>query len=78
MENIARFCLYMYSGVLTVESLKFAVTIFPGVIAGLAVGIAASKKIPEKHAKKVVSVMLILTGLSLTLQNISVLSTLFA
>ena len=34
--------------------------------------------LPEKHAKKVVSVMLILTGLSLTLQNISVLSTLFA
>ena len=45
---------------------------------GLAVGIAASKKIPEKHAKKVVSVMLILTGLSLTLQNISVLTALFA
>lgn len=70
MENIARFCLYLYSGVLTLESLKFAVIIFPAVMAGLAAGIAASKKIPEKHAKKVVSVLLVLTGLSLTLQNI--------
>lgn len=69
MENIARFCLYLYSGVLTWESLQFAVMIFPGVVAGLATGIMASKKIPEKHAKKVVSVLLILTGLSLTLQN---------
>ena len=73
MENIARFSLYLYSGVLTMESLKFSVMIFPAVIAGLAVGIAASKKIPEKHAKKVVSIMLMFTGLSLTLQNISVL-----
>ena len=73
MENIARFCLYLYSGILTWESAKFAVVLLPACILGLAVGILAAKKIPEKHAKKVVSILLVLTGLSLTLQNIGVL-----
>ena len=73
LENIARFSLYLYSGILTWESAKFAVMLLPACALGLAVGILAAKKIPEKHAKKVVSILLVLTGLSLTLQNIGVL-----
>lgn len=73
LENIARFSLYLYSGILTWESAKFAVMLLPACALGLAVGILASRKIPEQHAKKVVSILLVLTGLSLTLQNIGVL-----
>ena len=73
LENIARFGLYLYSGILTWESAKFAVMLLPACALGLAVGIFASKKIPEQHAKKVVSILLVLTGLSLALQNISIL-----
>lgn len=73
LENIARFCLYLYSGILTWESAKFAAMLMPACALGIAVGIMASKKIPEKHAKKVVSILLMLTGLSLALQNIGVL-----
>ncbi len=70
LENVARFFLYLNSGILTLASAKFALMIAPGAVIGLLCGILASKKIPEKHAKKVVAVMLVLTGLSLAAQNI--------
>ncbi len=70
LENIARFALYLYSGILTLASAKYALCIAPAAVLGLGCGILASKKIPEQHAKKVVAALLVLTGLSLAGQNI--------
>ena len=71
LENIARLALYIYTGLMTISSVKFALMIAPTSVLGLLCGLMAAKKIPEKHAKKVVAFMLILTGLSLAAQNIS-------
>lgn len=70
LENIARFAIYSYNGIMTWASLRFALLIAPASIAGFALGLLAAKKVPEKQAKTVVSVLLVLTGLSLALQNI--------
>ena len=70
LENLARLFLYLRNGIMTWDSAKFALSIAPAAVLGLICGIAASKKIPEKHAKKVVALMLTLTGLSLAVQNL--------
>lgn len=73
LENMARFFLYLYSGILTLSSVKFTLLIAPAAVIGLGCGVLASKKIPEKQAKQVVAVLLVLTGLSLAGQNLAAL-----
>lgn len=73
LENIFRIGLYLYTGLLTMESLTTALWLIPAVVVGMACGIRASAKIPEKTAKNIVVVLLILSGLSLMWTNLILL-----
>lgn len=70
VENTFRLFLYIYSGILTVESLKTAVCLLPFMFIGLGAGIYFQKRLPERQAKRFVILFLILSGLSLILNNL--------
>lgn len=68
-ENTFRLFLYGFSGILTVQTLKTAVCLLPFMFLGLMIGIFFQKRLPEHRAKTIVILLLILSGLSLIVNN---------
>ncbi|WP_029319162.1 sulfite exporter TauE/SafE family protein [Butyrivibrio sp. AE3004] len=70
IENSFRIILYSIYGIITVAALKKALFLVPFMLMGLGAGMASSKKIDDSIIKKIVIVMLIISGTALILTNI--------
>lgn len=69
-ENTFRLLLYTATGMLTMQTLTYAVSLLPVMLIGLITGMGLGKVLDEKVIKRVVIVMLILSGISLVVTNI--------
>ena len=69
-ENTFRIILYSVLGVITVSSLKMSLMMLPFMLIGLFAGIKSSTFLDEKVVKKILIVLLILSGVALVLNNI--------
>ena len=65
VENLFRIFLYLVSGILTPGVLWQAALLFPAMLAGLAAGIRSSSLLNERVVRKLVLVMLVVSGISL-------------
>ncbi len=69
-DNIFRLILYSALGLLTMDTVRLALLLIPFALLGLAVGIKCSDHMKEKLVKKMTSILLILSGISLVLKNL--------
>ena len=69
-DDIFRTVLYSFLGIFTAEVLKTAFLLYPVMLAGLFSGMFLSKKINEKYARILVSLLLIASGISLVVMNL--------
>lgn len=70
VDNIFRMILYTALGLLTPDTVRFALLLIPFALLGLFVGMKCSNHMDEKLVKKITSVLLILSGISLILKNL--------
>jgi hypothetical protein len=70
VENTVRIFTYYLLGVFTLDSLKQAATLIPFMIIGLFAGLESSKVLDERIVKKIVIVLLIISGLLLVGMNL--------
>lgn len=70
IENTFRIILYITTGIITTNVLWTACKLIPFMILGLLAGMLLSKVLSEKKVKKVVIIMLILSGISLIVNNL--------
>ncbi|MDD3229486.1 MAG: sulfite exporter TauE/SafE family protein [Oscillospiraceae bacterium] len=68
-DNLFRLVLYTVTGIITLEAVKTAAILSPFMLIGVGVGILLSKVLNEKVMKKIVIVMLIISGISLIITN---------
>ena len=68
-ENTFRLILYSLMGIITLDGLKQALVLMPVVIGGLLLGMWSSKILKEKVVKRLVIVLLIVSGAALILLN---------
>ena len=71
-ENIFRIVMYTWNGILTIHVLYQAILLIPIMILGLWIGMKSSGKLNEAVVKKIVIIVLLLSGLSLIISNISI------
>ena len=64
-ENTFRIGLYAWSGILTLEVARQAAMLMPFMLAGLVLGMGSGKLLDEKIVKRIVVVMLIVSGAAL-------------
>ena len=69
IENTFRIILYLFYGIITMESLKRALILSPFMLIGLGAGMFSAGKISEKIVKRIVIILLIVSGLALILTN---------
>lgn len=69
IENIYRLVLYLFYGILTIDMLKRALVLAPFMLIGLGLGMYSAGKINERVVKKLVIILLILSGVVLILTN---------
>ena len=62
--------LYSILGLITIETLKRVALLLPVSLIALAVGMRLSSKIDESASKKIISILLMLSGISLILANL--------
>lgn len=70
VENTFRLILYIASGIITLEAFRQALWLAPVMLASLWLGMKAGRIINEKTAKKIVLVMLIISGLALIINSL--------
>lgn len=70
VENTFRIVLYSGLGLLTLDTLKSAMTLMLFAIIGLLAGIKCSSLMDEKLIKKIISIFLVLSGILLILKNL--------
>lgn len=70
VENTFRIILYVVNGIITFGVLKQAVVLIPFMLAGLWLGIKSGKVLDEKIVKRLVIVMLIISGAALVVNNL--------
>lgn len=70
IENTFRLILYSINGIINKDIFLLSIKLIPVMLAGLFIGILISKFINEKAIKKIVVVMLMLTGVSLIITNL--------
>ncbi|MGB8455190.1 MAG: sulfite exporter TauE/SafE family protein [Anaerocolumna sp.] len=70
VENTVRIILYSLTGILNIGILYKAVLLMPYMVIGLAIGIFLSKKTSEIFVKNAVIILLILSGISLIINNL--------
>ncbi|MCR5556031.1 MAG: sulfite exporter TauE/SafE family protein [Butyrivibrio sp.] len=68
IENTFRIILYTAYGILTLSALKSALTLVPFMLAGLLAGMISARFIDDKLVKKIVIVMLIISGAALIMK----------
>lgn len=69
VENLFRIITYTVMGIITIGTLKQSIVLMPFMIIGLAAGIISSNYINERLAKKLVIILLILSGIALVIKN---------
>lgn len=65
IDNLFRLVMYGVTGIITLATLKQSVVLFPFMALGLFLGMKGSSFLDEKKIKKLVIIMLILSGVSL-------------
>ena len=70
VENTFRLILYSVMGIITLEGLKQALILMPVVIGGLLLGMWSGKVLNEKIVKRLVIIMLIVSGVALIIMNL--------
>ena len=70
IENSFRIILYSIYGIITIAALKRALALAPFMLVGLVAGMISAKKIDDRMVKKIVIVMLIISGIALILTSI--------
>lgn len=70
IENTFRIILYSIYGIITIAALKKALLLAPFMLIGLFAGMFSAGKIDDSMVKKIVIVMLIVSGIALILTNI--------
>lgn len=73
-ENTFRIILYAVWGIITFDILKQAVVLVPFMLIGLALGMLSGKILDETIVKKLVIVMLVISGMALIFNNIFVVN----
>ncbi len=69
IENTFRIILYLFYGIITMESIKRALILSPFMLIGLGAGMLSAGKISEKIVKRIVIILLIVSGIALILAN---------
>ena len=72
VENTFRIVLYSILGVITLSSLKQSVLMMPFVLIGLFLGMKSSQIMDDKVVKRIVIVLLIISGIVLIAKNVTV------
>lgn len=70
VENTFRIIFYAVCGIITFDILKQAVILIPFMLFGLSLGILSSKVLNEKIVKKIVIVMLMISGVALIINSL--------
>ena len=70
IENTFRIILYLFYGIITMESIKRALILSPFMLIGLGAGMLSAGKISEKIVKRIVIILLIVSGIALILANL--------
>ena len=70
VENTFRVIMYTVLGIITFQTIKQAIILIPLMFLGLALGMFSSKILDEKWVKKIVNIMLIISGLALVINNV--------
>ena len=70
LENTIRIILYVATGILTLSVLKQVVILIPFMLAAVFLGMKSSSVLNEKIIKKIVIILLILSGIVLIINNI--------
>ena len=70
VENTFRLSLYSLWGIITLEVLKQAFILMPLMLVGLGLGMLSSKALDEKIIKKIVIVMLMVSGVALVINSL--------
>lgn len=68
-ENTFRIILYTIWGIITFDILKQVMVLLPFMLAGLVLGMLSSKFLDERIVKKLVIVMLVISGVALVINN---------
>ena len=69
VDNIFRFFLYLYTGILNKEIFILTLFLSPAVFLGMMIGIKVDSKMKEETVKKVVIYLLIISGIILLLKS---------
>lgn len=69
VDNIFRFFLYLYTGILTKEILIFTLGLSPAVILGMMLGLKVDANMKEETAKKTTIALLAISGTTLFLKS---------
>ncbi len=69
-DNTFRLILYLAMGIVTVSSLKTALTLLPAALLGLFFGIRCGGKLKEDRVKKLVILLLLASGAALIVNNL--------
>ena len=69
-KNTFRIILYSALGIITLSSLKYSVILMPFMLAGLFLGIKSGTILDEKNVKKLVIILLIISGVMLIVKNL--------
>lgn len=70
VENTFRIILYSAIGVITLSSLTYSLMLIPFMLAGLFAGIKSASVLNEKMVKKLVIILLIISGIMLIIRNL--------
>lgn len=70
IENTFRIILYLFYGIITMESIKRALILSPFMLIGLGAGMLSAGRISEKIVKRIVIILLIVSGIALILANL--------
>ncbi|MEQ8156960.1 MAG: sulfite exporter TauE/SafE family protein [Clostridiaceae bacterium] len=69
VDNIFRFFLYLFTGILNVEIFHMALLLSPAVIIGMIIGVKVDSNMKEETVKKSVIALLIISGMVLFLKS---------
>ena len=70
VENTMRIVLYAFWGIITFDIVKQAVVLVPVMLIGLFLGIKSSTVLDEKIVKRIVLIMLIVSGAALVINSL--------
>ena len=73
IENTFRIGLYLFYGILTVAALRRALVLVPFMVIGLVSGMFSAGKISEQVVKKIVIILLIVSGVALIFTNLGLI-----